>query len=188
MSVYPSTGCVVRLMPWVPGHKSWHQAISYLRECSVRNSVTYTWPCLWREPCSLTHTKQRVCVTTAKLVPPQRVQISSFILKYYIADLITETHLSNQWYYHTWNPSHERLFCSFVCGTCYKASRIHPEQYTQDASQDVTRQILKEEKKKIQSLISMQYIPAIRKKTLTTEARDKPPGFILDFRSKLRQM
>lgn len=34
----------------------------------------------------------------------------------------------------------------------------------------------------------MQYIPTVRKKTLTTVARDKPLGAILDFKSKLKQM
>ena len=148
MFVYPPTGCVVRLMSSVPGHKLWRQTINYLRKHSVRTSVTYTWPCLWREPCFLTYTKRRVCITTAKLVPPQKVLTSSFIFKYCIEDFIKETHISNQWYYRTCNPSHERVFCSVVYETCYKASRIHPEQYPRDAGQDVTRQILKEGKKK----------------------------------------
>lgn len=186
MFVYPPTGCVVRLMSSVPGHKSWSQTINYPRKRSVRNSVSYTWPRLWREPCFLTYTKQRVCITTAKLVPPQKVLISSFIFKYYIDDSIKETHISNQWYYRTYNPSHERVFCSVVYETCYKASRIHPEQYTRDAGQDVTRQILKEGKKNTKSDLNAVY--TIRKKTRTTVAKDKPLGCILDFRSKLKQM
>ena len=147
MFAYPPTGCVVRLMSSVLGHKPWHQAINYLRKRSVRNSVIYPWPCLWREPCFLTYTKWHVCITTAKLVPPQRVLTSSFIFKYYIDGFIKETHISNQWHYHTYNRSNERVFCSFVYETCYKASQIHPEQYTQDAGQDVTRHILKEGQK-----------------------------------------
>lgn len=186
MFVYPPTGCVVRLMPSVLGHKPWHQAINYLRKRSVRNSVTYPWPCLWREPCFLTYTKWHVCITTAKLVPPQRVLTSSFIFKYHTDGFIKETHIksvtlshlrSQQWkgilFLCLWNmlqglPESPRTIHTGCWPRCHKT---HSKG-----------------RKKIQSLLSMQYIPTVRKKTLTTVVRDKPLGAILDFKSKLKQM